>query len=273
MGPVIGQLDRAFFGCGEQVFIGLGRTLQEIGVFTQTSIGVNQFALQFVERHTVKDAGQRIPFVCHQSRLGVDIPLRFNADTAEPVSFRVKEALDLDVAHHLAPVALVCCQQRLVDPLALLAQIAMDGPFVIEMIHLGNLWVSSDGSIDQFLSLLSWNQEQRRIFQLAANDGTNIFSLEKSIGAAICTLIFFETDPACFARFEREDPVEPVHGTLWEGAVVRHGVHDRLNGRRFGGAIGPVKQDQSISDPVSSELSQLLIDRVLNPLLCNERLL
>ena len=146
----------------------------------------------------------------------------------------------------------------------------MDGPAVIEVVLRGELRVSFESFLDQIFAFSSGDEKERRIFEFATDDAPDSFFPEEGVRTGFVIGIFIETDPPCFDGFFREDPVEAIEGAFRIDAVVSHGVHDRLDGCRFGRSVGTMKEDETVGLTVAGELPQLVVNSIIDRFLGNQ---
>ncbi len=261
----------ARFAGSEEVFEGFDGAFEEVGVFDDTTVCVDERAERFKEVEGGECFGQRTEGVIGGDLAdgGVDVHLGFDLNDGISVALRDIKAFDLDVAQHFFKVAAVVGKKHIKDHAIACAEVAFADVF-------GELEVfGKEGVLLEFVeeaqAFGARQQQEGVIFHGGSEAGIDLIAFEVSVRGQVDGGFFFarKADATAFDfAFGGEDPVEAVEDAFVGVAVAFETFEDALDDGGFAGAVGAVEEEQAgvsaLSNKVAKHPKKGLLDLFLS---------
>ena len=202
----------------------------------------------------------------------IDIPLRLNADGANPVALRKVVPFHLDMPEDLLPVPAIGNQEGIVDLLTLLAEVVVQEKIV------GELWTIlhgtlGDGILEQLSTVLARDEEDGGISQLAGDFRRNVLLVEKSVGGARIRVLGFllKANLIQLAFPLGEQPVELEEDAGVGPRIKLEPLDNALDDGGLARAVGAVKEEHLVGFPTLGESEEEAMYFLLHPFLADEQ--
>ena len=185
------------------------------------------------------------------------------------------EPLDLDVAQHLQPVAVVRGEQRVVDLAAAVAQLAVHEVLRQDEVAVAGALAGGGPAplLEQPSPLLARDEQQRMVLHRAREPRIERVALEVRVGRELSGLgARPEPEPAAALQppLAREHPVEPVEGALGLRRVRLHAPDERGDDRRLRRPVRSVQEDELGDAARPHEGAERAVQRGLHLLLAGD---